>query len=131
MIDDLDISGVLTFAIAGLIVIVLLGVFFDSSQAVSTSGVITYGYFGLSQDSIQWGTLSPGENKTVVLEIFDLKHPDLKLSCETSNFNPPGAIEYLNLQYINNSTALELTLCVSLDIQDITTFSFDITVREA
>jgi len=85
---------------------------------------------------INWGTLIPGQNKSIPIKIKNVGSSTVTLTLATANWNPPNAQEYLSLTWNYTNTSLspnnEIPLCLSLTvsptIQNITTFSFDIVI---
>jgi len=84
--------------------------------------------------SINWGVLSPGDNKSITLYIRNEDNANLKLTITIINWNPEKAKQYLTLSCKQNNTLIEpqktlkiqLTLQVKQDTKDIKDFSFDI-----
>jgi hypothetical protein len=86
-------------------------------------------------DTISWGALEPGTQKSFTIYIRNEGNMPLTLSISTSNWNPAAVSNYLTLtwsysgQVINVATTavLTLTLAVSESITGIYSFGFDIT----
>jgi hypothetical protein len=86
-------------------------------------------------DTINWGALEPGTQKSFTIYIRNEGNMPLTLSISTSNWNPAAVSNYLTLtwsysgQVINAATTavLTLTLAVSESITGIYSFGFDIT----
>jgi hypothetical protein len=86
-------------------------------------------------DTINWGALEPGTQKSYTIYIRNEGNIPLTLSISTSNWNPPATSNYLTLtwsysgQVINaaTTTPVTLTLAVSESITGIYSFGFDIT----
>jgi hypothetical protein len=84
--------------------------------------------------SVNWGVLSPGDNKTITLYIRNEDNASLTLTITTINWNPEKAKQYLTLSCKQNNTSIEpqktikiqLTLQVKQNTKDIEDFSFDI-----
>jgi len=86
--------------------------------------------------SINWGMLSPGSSKDVILYVKNEGNVAVKLSLAAQNWNPTSAPTYMGLswnregQIVNSGTVVTatLTLSVSSSITGITSFSFDIVI---
>ena len=86
--------------------------------------------------SIDWGTLEPDSNKSVTVYIKNEGASAVSLSLSISNWNPPNASDYVSLtwdyggQFINAGEIVQVTftLSISVSIEGIETFSFDITI---
>jgi hypothetical protein len=110
------ISSVGTFKAIG------IGVYWDST-------------FKRSVNTVEWGSLEPGAQKSFTVYVCNEGAVPLTLSISTSNWNPPTAPNYLSLTWSYNgqkinagkSVAVTLTLTVSRSIIGINDFRFDIT----
>ena len=114
------------------------------SKTVSNVGSITAIGVGIywnqegtdKVSSINWGTLEPGSNKSVTVYIENEGDSAVSLSFYTSNWNPSNASDYVNLnwdyggQFINAGEIVQVTftLSISVSIEGIETFGFDITI---
>jgi hypothetical protein len=86
--------------------------------------------------SIDWGTIDPGSTVNKICYIRNEGNSVSNVSLQTSNWNPPEAADYINLSWnysgqpINPDEVIhvQFALSVSSTIQNITTFSFDITI---
>ncbi len=86
--------------------------------------------------SIDWGTIEPGSTVNKACYIRNEGNSLSTLSLQTSNWSPSEAAGYMNLiwdyggQSINPDGVVQVTftLSVSSSIQNITSFSFDITI---
>jgi len=84
--------------------------------------------------SIDWGVLSPGENKSVSYYLRNERNWELVAAKNETNWVPLEAKDYIALTWSYNNESLganqvvpiTFTLSVSPDIHDITTFSFNI-----
>lgn len=87
-------------------------------------------------ESIDWGSLWPGENKTVTVYVKNTGGGPITGSFNTSQWVPPLASNYISLtwdfgdQPLNPGRIREthFTLTVAKDIHDVETFYFIITV---
>jgi len=86
--------------------------------------------------SIDWGMCYPGENKSKTVYIKNTSNVPMNLTLATENWNPTNAPNYINLYwtYDNHTLAVNevyqttLTLAISPDIHDISTFIFNIVI---
>jgi hypothetical protein len=86
--------------------------------------------------SIDWGSLSPGTTKNVVVHARNEGTTPVTLTKALSNFNPTTMSTYLTLNWdytnlpVLPGTTLKITLSliVSPSISGITNFSFDTTI---
>lgn len=95
----------------------------------------------ISLNHINWGVLYPNETKTYTVYLKHDAKINLKCTMETRNWNPSEAVNYISLSWnLEGETikplqvlAANLTLYVSENIENVTSFSFDIviTVYEA
>lgn len=100
-----------------------LGIYWDQQCTAATS-------------SLDWGLLEPGSSTDFTLYLRNEGNSALTLSMTSENWSPANATNYLTLtwnregQQINPDEVLGfvLTLSVSADVQDIDSFSFDITI---
>jgi len=87
-------------------------------------------------DNIDWGTLTPGQNKTVTVYVKNTGSGSITGSFNTSDWVPPLAADYISVIWNFGDKPLDpgrvrktdFTLIVSRDIHDVTTFYFTITV---
>lgn len=86
--------------------------------------------------SISWGMIEPGSAVNKTCYIQNEGNSASTLSLQTSNWNPSNATEYIDLiwdyggQPINPDEVVRVTFTLSVlsSIQNITNFSFDITI---
>lgn len=84
--------------------------------------------------SINWGVLSPGENKSITLYVRNENNINITLMIDAINWKPEEAREFLTLSYAQNNITIEpqkpikviLILQIKQDIENIKEFSFDI-----
>lgn len=91
--------------------------------------------------SVDWGLLSPGENKTFAFYLRSLSTVNSSLTLSSGNWAPTLAANYISLSWSRDNYRIApgevvpaiLTLQVSSSIQGISSFSFDaiISVAEA
>lgn len=105
-------------------------------QTTPGLGVYSDSWCTTEKTSIAWGTLEPGETKTVTLYIKNEGNVATTLSLETSNWSPSTAANFISLDWNyneqpispNNSVGITLTLSVDNEITGITSFDFEITI---
>jgi hypothetical protein len=86
--------------------------------------------------TIDWGYLEPGADKNVTVYICNEGNIPMTLSMTSSNWTPSSASSYMTLVWnqegsqVGGGAVVEtvLTLSVSPDVANITSFSFDITI---
>jgi hypothetical protein len=108
-------------------------------SAVETNGVGVYWNSNCTNKifSINWGTLTPGSLKNIVVYIRNEGEEPIFLMMSTTNWNPPKASKYITLKWnytggqINPGKVLQITqrLCISRYIEGISSYSFDIIIN--
>jgi len=91
----------------------------------------------LNVSSLDWGTLSPGQSKSLGVLVNNIGQLDAILSVKTQNWNPLEAEQFLNLTWDQEGAILQarqtvaavVSLNVSPTIWNITAFSFEIVVN--
>ena len=86
--------------------------------------------------SIDWGTLTPGSVKNIVVYIRNEDQEPIYLIMSTTDWNPSEAFDYIILEWDYNGwkidpgevVQIKLMLSVSRYIEGISSFSFDILV---
>lgn len=99
------------------------GIYWDQQCTAATS-------------SLDWGLLEPGSSTDFTLYLRNEGNSALTLSMASENWSPANATDYLTLtwnregQQVNPDEVLKfvITLTVSADVQNIDSFSFDITI---
>jgi len=87
-------------------------------------------------DIIDWGSLSPGQSKTITVYLKNTGKAPITGSFNLRGWNPPEAANYLSLEWDfgggpllpSRIRKISFTLTVSPDIHDITDFRFTIVV---
>jgi len=133
--------GVFAIVLASIAVVYALtsvSVYLSSVGTVKAVGVGVYWDSGCSQtvSSIDWGLAELGAVKNVTVYIRNEGNAPVTLSLQTSNWNPPNAADYISLSWnyggqtigANQVLAVTLSLSIASNIQEITTFSFDIVI---
>ena len=132
-------GGIILGAIVTLFIIEYLSL---NIQILHNIGIVKsnigvyWNYAGTNETKeINWGTLTPGSEKTVVVFIENAKNTSMYASLQTSNWNPIQASSYLSLSWNSSSVIspnaivpVSFTLQVREDIIGITNFSFDIII---
>jgi hypothetical protein len=133
---------VLTYATAGVISISeaapLMNKALSSSGNIRTLNVGVYSDYACSQNlaAINWGDLSPGESVNRTIYVKNTGTAEITLSMTTTNWSPVNANGPLTIVWNKEGTKLSagkvatatLTLVVSENISDITTFAVTILV---
>jgi len=106
---------------------------------IRTVGVEVYADEVLSTvlTEIGWGTLNPGEVRSVEAWVKNTGNDAQKLVMWTENWNPAAAFDSITLTWdygdswiaANASFPVVFTLSVEPNITDVTSFSFDIWVK--
>jgi hypothetical protein len=107
-----------------------------SIQTTAEIGVYSDPQCNTALTSLPWGTLEPGGSQARVCYIKNEGNSALTLSMSTLNWYPANAEDYLTLSWNYNGIPIDpdgavqitFTLTVSLDIEGITSFSFDISI---
>lgn len=137
-------SLVMTLVFAALIAIFTIRFTFFETPVPNVSAVTTTESLGVYWDenfnqpvfSIDWGVLSPGQLREVIVWVQNEGSETLVLALTTLNWNPENASQYLTLAWSYKDTIIEagqaakiaLSLSVSPKILGIYDFSFDITI---
>jgi len=116
----------------------------QTSRTISSGGSVKGIGVGIYWDSacanqvslIDWGLLDPDSSKTVTVYVRNEGNSVVALSKATQNWNPSAASSYMTLNWdyrgqtlsVNQALRITLTLAVSPDISEITSFSFDIMI---
>lgn len=85
-------------------------------------------------NSIDWGTLTPGQTKKTAIYIRNEGNTSILLDLSTANYNPPNASNYISFGWscsdnkleANESIQIIQNLQISPKIKDIYKFNFDI-----
>lgn len=115
--------------------------FFQSTPATSAF-TVEAGLIGIYWDSkyanevysIDWGNPSPGSSKPITVYIRNEANSPVRLSLNTTDWNPPEASEHISLDWNytgstispEDATQTTLKLSISPHISGVTTFSFNI-----
>jgi hypothetical protein len=109
-----------------------------SIQIQTTAGIGVYSDYQCNDplSSLSWGTLEPGESKTVICYIKNEGNTESTFTMYSSNWLPSSAQNYLTLSWNYNGQPIApdsavqvgFTLSVNQNIEGITNFSFDVTI---
>ena len=88
-------------------------------------------------DIIDWGMISPGENKSVSAWVKNTGNDAQKLTMWTEAWSPTNASDWITLSWdyagswisVDSSIPVTFTLSVDTSITGITTFSFEVWVK--
>jgi len=153
MLNTLEQKGERIIAVATLALIVYVSALYligpvvsamQTNQTISNVGGVKAIGVGVYWDqtctnnvtSINWGTITPGSIVNQTCYIRNEGNSVSNFSLQTSNWNPLEAADYINLSWDYSGESInpdevaqvKLTLSVSGTIQNITNFSFDITI---
>lgn len=86
---------------------------------------------------VDWGTIAPGDLVGVTLYFRNTKNTNFTMILNSSAWEPINASQYLTLDWNytgqiiqpEQTVPVQLTLYASLQIKDITVFSFDININ--
>jgi len=99
-------------------------------------GVYQDANYTLELTEIDWSTLYPGSTANETMYIQNEGQSAFTLRMSTSNWQPLLATSYMNCTWDDDGSLLEgggkrpvtLSLSVSPDVENVTTFSFDIRI---
>lgn len=122
----------------GILLLLSIGIAYLLSSSFNIYNKATIKTIGLESDttSIDWGMLTPGENKSITINLKNIGNIPVMLTYNTSNWNPSNASQYISLTWNYSNTPLqpdiwypiELTIHVSPNIIGIETFTFDLII---
>jgi hypothetical protein len=139
-----QVGVVLVVAVTVIVVSVLASTLLIASQRIPNSGDVRAVGVGVYWDSdctnnvthIDWAFIEPGKNTSITVYISNGGTLPLKLNMTTEYWSPASAVNGIFLTWnredyvLNADSTVQavLTLSVSPDISDITSFSFDIII---
>jgi hypothetical protein len=139
----LTICTLIVVAVAVTLVVTTTGLL-GANQTVPSTGIITGANIcvysdnacTMTQDSIDWGVLQPGDIETKTVYVENAGNTTLALTMETSEWNPPSANGPISLSWNrenfaispNSHVSAHLTLSIEDTITDITNFNFNIII---
>jgi len=128
----------LAFAVflAVCVVAVTQAVIPPKTRHVASTGRIKAVGCSVNVDTIDWGLIGPGETVKRTVIVNNTGTVPCTLSFSTEDWNPPEAVDYLFLSWNYAGTVLQpkdaviidFQLYVSETVQNITDFSFTITI---
>lgn len=141
MKQDLEWIGLLISVIVGSILIFafmrVMIYSYNSSRTMGSRGMILTGdYLKVDKSSIDWGVLSPADNKTEEILITNEAPVSQKLSVITAAWVPANASDYISLtwNYSGVPVAAKASIPVALEIHvdplifGISNFTFNIII---
>jgi hypothetical protein len=137
--------GLTVVAVAVMLLVTLLASgALISSKTVASTGIITITNIGVYSDSactqslnsINWGTISPGNSATRTIYVKNLGTTEVTLSMSRENWTPANADGPITLTWnqqdvtiaSNEVATATLTLRVSSSVSGISSFSVDIVI---
>ena len=140
----ISVGAVLAIAVTAVVLNVLAAGLLIAYQRIPNTGGVKAVGVGVYWDSdctdnvtsIDWGFLEPGEASNVTVYIQNEGNTPVVLNMTTDNWNPASASDNITLTWDREDYVLDsdsvvqtvLTLSVSSDISEVTSFSFDITI---
>jgi hypothetical protein len=127
----------LAFAVVmAVVVVAVTQATLQTRTRVSSTGRIKAVGCSVNVDKIDWGLIGPGETVKRTVIVNNTGTVPATLSFTTGEWNPPEAADYLYLSWNYAGTVLQpkdaiiidFQLYVSENIQNITDFSFTITI---
>lgn len=127
----------LGLATAWSIAVIQTTISFGNSATVKTVGIDAYWDSDLLNpvQQVDWGMIEPGKSSTTNFYLYNPSNVPVSVVFNSSNWIPPEAEPFMDLTWnitgpIPKETAepVSMTLAVSALIQNITDFSFDITI---
>lgn len=129
------ILSLMSFGVAGLLTVTFQ---IENFATMTTLGVEVYWDLTATRicNSIDWGELKPGENKTITLYVKNTGGNDITGSMTTTDWEPLEAAKFITLEWDFGVNPLKpdrirttrFTLRVSPAIENITHFYFNILV---
>ncbi|MEM2118907.1 MAG: hypothetical protein QW840_02160 [Candidatus Bathyarchaeia archaeon] len=135
---------ILAVGMTGLLMTVLATSLLTASQQIPNAGIVKALGVGVYEDaacsknvtSINWGVIDPGTTASFLVYIRNEGNTRMKLNMTTLNWNPSKAAQYISLSWnrenyiLNSMTTVQanLTLSVASNIEEVTTFLFDIII---
>jgi len=136
--------AIIVAAVAGIATIMVVAGLFSATQTinstgtVNTVGVAVYWNSGCTNatTAINWGSISPGENRSYTIYIKNPGNTAGVLGMATSGWNPLNCTSYISVGWNCTGYRLEagsvvpanVTLSVSSSVSGITSFSFNMTI---
>ena len=140
----IPVGAVLAVAVTAVVLNVLVAGLLIAYQRIPNTGVVKAVGVGVYWDgdctdnvtSVDWGLLEPGEASNVTVFIQNEGNIPVVLNMTTDNWNPASASDHITLTWDSEDYVLDsdsvvqavLTLSVSSDISEVTSFGFDIII---
>lgn len=150
MVTDLRIknkSGIIATMLLALLSGFTVSGLLNTSKTLTSSGSVKTINVGVYYDvlctqvmnSVDWGTLKPGEEVYQTVYIMNPGSSPLNVSMTTSNWSPAEAANYITFAWDSEGASIDsdqvlqvlLTLSVSDTITGLTDFSFNIVIEGA
>jgi hypothetical protein len=141
---EISVGTFIAIAVAVVVLNVLVAGLLIAYNTINTTGSVKGVGVGVywdadctnSVDSIDWGFLEPGDTDDVTIYIKNEGNIPVVLSMTTENWVPASASDYITLTWNLEGDVLPsdsvaqavLTLSVSSEISEVTSFSFDIVI---
>jgi len=141
---EISLRAVLAVAIVGIILCVWAAGLLTAYQRIPNTGDVKAVGVGVYWDgectdnvtSIDWGFLEPGATSNVTVYIQNEGNMPVRLNMTTDNWSPLSASNHITLNWscegyvLNSGSAVQavLTISVSSNITEVTSFSFDIVI---
>jgi hypothetical protein len=135
---------ILAIGIAGLVMTVLATSLLTAYQQIPNTGTVKAVGVGVYEDvgcsknvtSIDWGIIETGAVVNFLVYVRNEGNTRITLNITTLNWDPPQAAQYISLSWNRENHMLEpmskvqanLTLSVASNIEEITSFRFDIII---
>ena len=140
----IPVGAVLAVAVTAVVLNVLVAGLLIAYQRIPNTGVVKAVGVGVYWDgdctdnvtSVDWGLLEPGATSNVTVYIQNEGNIPVVLNMTTDNWNPSSASDHITLTWDSEGYVLDsdsvvqavLTLSVSSDISEVTSFGFDIII---
>lgn len=140
----ISVGAVLAIAVMGVVLSVLASGLLTAYQRIPNTGDVKAVGVGVYWDddctsnvtAVDWGFLEPGATTTVMVYIKNEGNIHVVLNVTTDNWSPASASGYMVLSWdregyvLNSGSVVQavLTLSVSSDISEVTSFGFDIMI---
>lgn len=138
-------GATISLVVVGFVILQFATVIQMSSDILHSHGsIVAPAELGIYEDEnytkeiteVYWGTLYPGSTANETIYLQNEGYSPLTLSISTANYQPPMAATYMSLTWDYEGSLLQsggkrpvtLTLSVSVDVENITNFSFDIII---
>jgi len=124
--------------VASVLAVLVASQTFNNAATIKTVGVGVYSDSSCTHKvmSLDWATLSPGENKTKTVYVKNEGSVRILLSMSVGNWTPLTAANYMSVTWNRQNSSLDagyivsanITLSISQSITGIVNFTFEITI---